>query len=176
MLHLLLYGLLAIGLAGLLFAVAVRFLPAGEQVAPPVRDEPPWDLPADRAMRPDEVDAVRLPVALRGYRFAETDILLDRLADELRARDAEIARLRALDSSEQAEDDDSTAVPALPEVSEPDEQLEEELAVAAAIDELPGQDAAPEQWPGSAPVGSDGAPPDVAEPEPARFRLRRRRT
>ncbi len=27
---------------------------------------------------------MKLPVALRGYRFAETDLLLDRLADELR--------------------------------------------------------------------------------------------
>ncbi len=42
--------------------------------------------------------AVRLPVALRGYRFAETDLLLDRLAEELRARDAEIDRLRELRS------------------------------------------------------------------------------
>jgi hypothetical protein len=174
-LHLLLYGLLAIVLAGVLFAVAVRFLPAGEQVAPPVRDEPPWDLPADRAMRPDEVDAVRLPVALRGYRFAETDMLLDRLADELRARDAEIARLRGVDSSEQEHDDSATAR-ARPEVSEPDEQLEEELAVAAAIDELPGQDAAPEPWTAAASVESDGAPPEDAEPEPARFRLRRRQS
>lgn len=44
-------------------------------------------------LHPDEVDAVRLPVALRGYRFAETDLLLDRLAGELRLRDQEIARL-----------------------------------------------------------------------------------
>jgi hypothetical protein len=95
-LHLLLYGLLAIILAGGLFFLAARFLPAGEQIAPPMRDEPPWDLPADRQLHPEDVDAVRLPVALRGYRFAETDILLDRLAGELRARDEEIARLRGV--------------------------------------------------------------------------------
>jgi DivIVA domain-containing protein len=93
-LHLFLYGLLAIAIAVLLFALAARFLPAGEQIAPPLRDEPPWDLPADRTITADDVDEVRLPVALRGYRFAETDLLLDRLAGELRARDAEIARLR----------------------------------------------------------------------------------
>jgi hypothetical protein len=93
-LHLLLYGLLAILLAAGLFVLAARFLPAGEQIAPPLRDEPPWELPPDRALHPDDVDGVRLPVALRGYRFAETDLLLDRLAGELRARDAEIARLR----------------------------------------------------------------------------------
>jgi hypothetical protein len=31
---------------------------------------------------------------LRGYRFREADLLLDRLADELRGRDEEIAMLR----------------------------------------------------------------------------------
>ena len=94
MLHLFLYGLLAILLAGGLFLLASWLLPAGEQIAPPVRDDPPWELPAERALAADDIDGVRLPVALRGYRFAETDLLLDRLAGELRARDAEIARLR----------------------------------------------------------------------------------
>jgi hypothetical protein len=93
-LHLLLYGLLAIIVAAALFLIASRFLPAGEQIAPPLRDEPPWELPAERALTPGDIDGVRLPVALRGYRFAETDILLDRLATELRRRDEEIARLQ----------------------------------------------------------------------------------
>ena len=92
---LVLYGVLAIVLAGVLFVVAARLLPAGEQIAPPVRDEPVWELPADQRLLPGDVEAVRLPVALRGYRFAETDLLLDRLAAELRARDGEIARLLA---------------------------------------------------------------------------------
>lgn len=96
MLHLLLYGLLAIVVAGGLFFLAARFLPSGEQIAPAVRDQPPWALPDD--LSGADVDAVRLPVALRGYRFAETDLLLDRLAEELRARDAEIARLRQASS------------------------------------------------------------------------------
>ena len=94
MLHLVLYGLLAVFVAAGLFLLAARFLPAGEQIAPPLRDEPPWELPPDRSLQAADVDAVRLPVALRGYRFAETDILLDRLANELRSRDEEIARLR----------------------------------------------------------------------------------
>ena len=93
-LHLVWYGLLAILLAAGLFALAARFLPAGEQIAPPLRDEPPWELPPDRSLNAEEIDTVRLPVALRGYRFAETDLLLDRLAAELRVRDDEIARLR----------------------------------------------------------------------------------
>jgi DivIVA domain-containing protein len=88
------YGALAIVVAAALFFAASYLLPAGEQIAPPVRDEPLWDLPAGRRLSSDDVAGVRLPVALRGYRFAETDSLLDRLADELQDRDEEIERLR----------------------------------------------------------------------------------
>jgi DivIVA domain-containing protein len=94
MLTLVLFGLLAILVAGVLFLVAAYLLPAGEQIAPPIRDEPLWDLPSEQRLAPGDVLAVRLPVALRGYRFAETDLLLDRLADELRDRDDEITRLK----------------------------------------------------------------------------------
>lgn len=96
MLTLALYGLLAIVVIGGLFLVAARLLPAGEQIAPPVRDEPIWTLPAGRTLVAADVAEVRLPVALRGYRFAETDQLLDRLVEELQARDDEIARLRGV--------------------------------------------------------------------------------
>jgi DivIVA domain-containing protein len=89
-----LYGLLAVGLIGGIFLLAVRLLPAGEQIAPPVRDEPIWTLPEDRPITASDVAEVRLPVALRGYRFAEADQLLDRIVDELRRRDEELARLR----------------------------------------------------------------------------------
>lgn len=117
MLTLLLYGVLAVILAAVLFLVASRFLPAGEQIAPPLRDEPPWELPADRPLAAAEIDDVRLPVALRGYRFAETDLLLDRLAAELRARDDEIARLRK--GSTGALGEDETPDPSLVTGAEP---------------------------------------------------------
>jgi DivIVA domain-containing protein len=87
------FGLLAIVIAAALFLLAAYVLPAGEQIAPPLRDEPVWG-PPSRALTASDVTSARLPVALRGYRFAETDRLLDRLAEELDRRDAEIARLR----------------------------------------------------------------------------------
>ena len=87
------FGLLAIVLAAALFLLAAYVLPSGEQIAPPLRDEPVWEPPA-RTLSSADITTARLPVALRGYRFAETDRLLDRLADELDRRDAEIARLR----------------------------------------------------------------------------------
>jgi DivIVA domain-containing protein len=89
-----LYALLAVLVGTALFLLAAHVLPAGEQIAPALRDEPPWKLPVERRLTAHDVAGVRLPVALRGYRFAETDLLLDRLAEELRARDEEIARLR----------------------------------------------------------------------------------
>ena len=102
MLTLALYGLLAIVLAVALFLLAAYVLPSGEQIAAPIRDEPEWDLPPDQRLDSGDIAAVRLPVALRGYRFAETDRLLDRLAVELDKRDAEIARLRG-DGDEERE-------------------------------------------------------------------------
>lgn len=96
MLTLALYGFVAVLLIGALYLLAARLLPAGEQIAPSIRDEPIWALPAGRALAADDVAEVRLPVALRGYRFAETDLLLDRLAEELQTRDDEIARLRGV--------------------------------------------------------------------------------
>jgi hypothetical protein len=96
-----LFGLLAIVVAAVLFLLAAYVLPAGEQIAPPLRDEPIWDLPAGRSLVGADVAGARLPVALRGYRFAETDRLLDRLAEELDRRDAEIARLRGRRDEEQ---------------------------------------------------------------------------
>lgn len=49
--------------------------------------------PTDRPVAPADVVSVRLPVAPRGYRMAEVDEVLDRLAAELAERDARIAEL-----------------------------------------------------------------------------------
>jgi DivIVA domain-containing protein len=94
-LTLLFYGFVAIVVVGVLFGLAVWLLPHGEQISAPARDARPWQLPLERPLTAADVVEIRLPVALRGYRFAETDQLLDRLADELHARDLEISRLRA---------------------------------------------------------------------------------
>lgn len=129
MLTLVLYGLLAIGLMGGLFLLAVRFLPAGEQIAPSVRDQPVWTLPAERAIRAADIAELRLPVALRGYRFAETDELLDRLVEELRARDDELARLRGVLVALPAEAIVGTEVAVRP-TARPEQAIAEPEAVA----------------------------------------------
>jgi hypothetical protein len=91
---LLLYAVVALVAVGCLYGLALLFLSAREQIAPAAADRPPWHLGED-VLGPDDVVGVRLPVTLRGYRFAETDLLLDRLTEEIRQRDEEIARLRA---------------------------------------------------------------------------------
>ncbi len=52
-------------------------------------------LPDDLPVLGDDVRAVELSVTVRGYRMAEVDWLLDRLAQVLDERDAEITSLRA---------------------------------------------------------------------------------
>ncbi|MGW8551652.1 DivIVA domain-containing protein [Streptomyces tubercidicus] len=52
-------------------------------------------LPEDRPVARADVDAVRLPVTVRGYRMTDVDDVLDRLSAELAERDARIAELEA---------------------------------------------------------------------------------
>jgi DivIVA domain-containing protein len=59
-------------------------------------------LPADRPLAPADVVAVRLPLGARGYRMAEVDEVLDRLAAELAERDARISELQTALAGAQA--------------------------------------------------------------------------
>ncbi|GGU42213.1 hypothetical protein GCM10010211_01680 [Streptomyces albospinus] len=52
-------------------------------------------LPQDRPVARADVEAVRLPVVVRGYRMDDVDDVLDRLGAELAERDARIAELEA---------------------------------------------------------------------------------
>jgi DivIVA domain-containing protein len=58
-------------------------------------DDVEVDLPDDRPISEADVAALRLPVALRGYRMSDVDDLLDRVAAELAERDARIRDLEA---------------------------------------------------------------------------------
>lgn len=62
------------------------------------------DAPADDAgdglpagpLQAEDLAAARFPLGFRGYRMADVDAVLARLGDNLRARDEEIDRLRAM--------------------------------------------------------------------------------
>ena len=86
-------GVLVVG--GLLFLGASLLLGRGETQPPAVVERSPVELPDDRPVVGDDVRALRISVALRGYRMTEVDWLLDQFAQVLDERDAEIATLRA---------------------------------------------------------------------------------
>lgn len=88
-----LYAVLGVIVVSCLYWIATRIISHAEAIAPAAADRAPFRL-ADEHLQPQDVIEVRLPVAVRGYRFAETDLLLDRLTEELRLRDEEIARLQ----------------------------------------------------------------------------------
>lgn len=63
-----------------------------QDVAPEQLADP---LPVTRPVGRADVDALRLPVAVRGYRMTDVDEALGRLGAELAERDARIAELES---------------------------------------------------------------------------------
>jgi DivIVA domain-containing protein len=86
-------GLLVVG--GLLFLGGSLLLGRGETEPPAEFGRSPVELPDDRPVVGDDVRALRISVAFRGYRMTEVDWLLDQFAQVLDERDTEIAELRA---------------------------------------------------------------------------------
>ena len=94
MLGFLLFVLGVLVVAALLFLGASVLLGRGETQPPAELDRSPVELPDDRPVTSDDVRALRISVAFRGYRMSEVDWLLEQLALVLDERDAEIDRLR----------------------------------------------------------------------------------
>ncbi len=89
-------------LAAVLFAVAAVAAGRGDLLADAPRDAADLGLPADRALRATDLESVRFPMVLRGYRMADVDEALDRLAAELADRDERIAELETEPATEPA--------------------------------------------------------------------------
>jgi DivIVA domain-containing protein len=115
-------GVLVVG--GLLFLLASMLLGRGETQPPAELDRSPVELPDDRPVLGDDVRALRMSVAFRGYRMTEVDWLLDQFAQVLDERDAEISALRA----QLHPDDDGEVKDALkdtmstPDLGEPEDE------------------------------------------------------
>ncbi|POX57981.1 DivIVA domain protein [Streptomyces sp. Ru62] len=88
---------LVVALAVVVAAVTLAVVGGGESAplpeAAPERLRDP--LPADRPVRRADVEGLRFPLAPRGYRMADVDDALGRLAAELAERDARIADLES---------------------------------------------------------------------------------
>jgi DivIVA domain-containing protein len=106
-------GVLVVG--GLLFLGASMLLGRGETQPPAELDRSPVELPDDRPVTADDVRALRISAAFRGYRMSEVDWLLAQFALVLEERDAEIAalteRVPPAPSVPEKTDDESVAVP-----------------------------------------------------------------
>lgn len=84
------FGLIAVS-ALIYYAAAVVFGP-GEEIIAADPDRAPVAVPDDRVLAVRDIEDVRFPMAVRGYRMDEVDKFLDRIADELAVRDAISAR------------------------------------------------------------------------------------
>jgi DivIVA domain-containing protein len=95
----LIYLLVVLAVAAVVFAIAVTVFGRGEELAPLPPGSTPTRLPT-REISGTDVRELRFQQALRGYRMEEVDWALARLADELERvaaeRDDLLARLDAL--------------------------------------------------------------------------------
>ncbi|GAA3296875.1 DivIVA domain-containing protein [Streptomyces cinereospinus] len=95
---------LVVALAVVAAAVTLAVVGGGERgplpEAAPERLHDP--LPPYRPLAREDVDALRFPLALRGYRMTDVDDALNRLAAELAERDARIADLESALAGAQA--------------------------------------------------------------------------
>ncbi|MCW4355115.1 DivIVA domain-containing protein [Hoyosella sp. YIM 151337] len=90
----LLYVLVVAGVAGVLYALAALVFGRGEALPPLPPHTSPTALPVERVSG-DDVRALKFQQALRGYKAAEVDWALDRLAAEIDVLRAELAAERA---------------------------------------------------------------------------------
>jgi DivIVA domain-containing protein len=90
-----LFWFMLIALVVVVAAVALAVLGDGGTLKDADPDRMEDRLPPDRPLARSDIDAVRLPVAVRGYRMLDVDEVLDRLGAELTERDARIAELEA---------------------------------------------------------------------------------
>ena len=86
--------LLVLAVVAAVAAIATGRIGGG--MGPVVTSHPHVGLPAG-PVRPQDVDAVRFSVGLRGYRMDEVDAVLARLREELRERDEELEAWRSDD-------------------------------------------------------------------------------
>lgn len=80
---------LVVGAAALVALGGGGSLPEAEQ------DRLAARLPLDRPLTRADIDVLRFPMAVRGYRMDEVDDVLDRLGVELTHRDVRVAELEA---------------------------------------------------------------------------------
>jgi hypothetical protein len=120
-----LYALIAIAAAAAIVALLVLVLPE-ERLSRPIPDVVPMGLPLDREVGADDLNRMRLPVSVRGYRMVDADAVFDRLGAEIERRDQEIAQLRAAVASSPDPAESADGSSAEPLEAEPWEPVQSE--------------------------------------------------
>ena len=90
----LIYLLIVVAVAAAVFGLAAAVFGRGEELAPLAPGATPTRLPVG-TIEGDDVRGLRFQQAVRGYRMAEVDWVLERLADELDRTGTERDDLRA---------------------------------------------------------------------------------
>jgi DivIVA domain-containing protein len=103
----LLYLLVLILVAALLFVIASAVFGRGEQLPPLPRATTATVLPASGVTGAD-VDAVKFTQTLRGYKTSEVDWVLDRLGREIELLRGQLSAVSALTDDESAGGDEET--------------------------------------------------------------------
>ncbi len=80
-------------IAVVVFGVAAVAMGFGGSMTHFAPDWPGRTLPAERAVHDADIATTKFSLAFRGYRMAEVDVALDRLAHEIAGRDAAIEKL-----------------------------------------------------------------------------------
>ncbi|MGW6915761.1 DivIVA domain-containing protein [Kitasatospora sp. NPDC054939] len=91
----LVFWVIVVAMAVVVGGAALVALGGGGSLPEAVHDRIAARLPQDRPLSRADVDGIRLPMAVRGYRMDEVDDVLDRLGAELAYRDSRIAELEA---------------------------------------------------------------------------------
>ncbi|MFF2146662.1 DivIVA domain-containing protein [Kitasatospora sp. NPDC058190] len=89
------FWVIVVAMAVVVGGAALVALGGGGSMPEAVPDRIAARLPQDRPLSKTDVDDLRLPMAVRGYRMDEVDDVLDRLGAELAYRDSRIAELEA---------------------------------------------------------------------------------
>ncbi|MFE0463938.1 DivIVA domain-containing protein [Kitasatospora sp. NPDC058965] len=89
------FWVIVVAMAVVVGGAALVALGGGGSLPEAVHDRIAARLPQERPLSRDDVDGIRMPMALRGYRMDEVDDVLDRLGAELAYRDTRIAELEA---------------------------------------------------------------------------------
>ncbi|WP_329567323.1 DivIVA domain-containing protein [Kitasatospora sp. NBC_01266] len=89
------FWVIVVAMAVVVGGAALVALGGGGSLPEAVHDRIAARLPQERPLSRQDVDEIRLPMAVRGYRMDEVDDVLDRLGAELAYRDSRIAELEA---------------------------------------------------------------------------------